>query len=212
MGVKEEIKKSATSEIVKIVIQSALTLILTLVAARLPLVRDRIWPATPKVLLLGLLLGSLLINLALLPYLRRLRKREREYQERVKGLENDVKTLQGQVTPLKTRAGELNSELSEAKIKNRRLEKQLNELSPSSLEEAALKILAYLAKPDKDKYKSAIAASLELHMTTLEYHLGELESRELIRLVKALSRNRPIRTYQLTQKGREFVVRNNLIE
>lgn len=88
MNLKEEIKKSATSEIVRTVIRLALFLALMLGAALIPPIRDRIWPATPKWLLLGLLVISLSVILGLVPYAMHLRRKNRTLQSELENLKS----------------------------------------------------------------------------------------------------------------------------
>jgi hypothetical protein len=71
MDAKEEIKKSAIAETVKTVIQSLLPQIVTLALLVVSPVRDRIWPAIPKWLVMVIATASMSVNLWLLRRLRR---------------------------------------------------------------------------------------------------------------------------------------------
>lgn len=66
MDIKEEIAKSAISETVKTIIQLTMPLVITLVAANIPAIRDRIWPAIPKWLVMAAVVVFLSISLGLL--------------------------------------------------------------------------------------------------------------------------------------------------
>lgn len=71
MSAKEEIKKSAIAETVKILVQLILLQAISLVLVRVPAVRDHIWPAIPKWLIAVIAVSSLSGNFLLFRRLRR---------------------------------------------------------------------------------------------------------------------------------------------
>jgi hypothetical protein len=74
MNAKEAKDGVTALEIARIVVPLLSLPVGTLILALVPQVRDRIWPATPKGLLLALLVVSLSAILGLVPYTLRLRK------------------------------------------------------------------------------------------------------------------------------------------
>jgi hypothetical protein len=99
MSTKEEKEKVATLEIAKIVVPLLSLPVGTLILALVPQVRDDIWPATPKGLLLALLVVILSVILGLVPYALRLR---RKYQTLVAHLTTDLDKATGENRSLKT--------------------------------------------------------------------------------------------------------------
>jgi len=94
MDAKEETKKTILTEPLKLIIQSVLPLIGTLLAARIPLVHDQIWPAIPKWLLMTLLV---VVTPATLILFRRYRKSRRQ----ILNLKTEIDNLEKQIHDLK---------------------------------------------------------------------------------------------------------------
>lgn len=97
MNLKEEIKKSTVATIVGTILAPILLLISTLIAARIPLIRDRIWPATPKWLLMVLLVVFLSISFALFRLLRNSRRTLEALQIKATESEAKIAKLQNQI-------------------------------------------------------------------------------------------------------------------
>src|SRR3954462_2529613 len=75
-------------EILKIVVPLASLPVGTLILALVPEVRSHIWPATPKVLLLVLLVASVSANLCLIPLALRLRRKQKALQSETERLKS----------------------------------------------------------------------------------------------------------------------------
>jgi hypothetical protein len=94
MDAKEEIKKTTITEPLKIAIQSIVAVVVTLLAARIPLVRDQIWPAIPKWLLMVLLV---VLTPAAFVLIHRYRKARRQILD----LRTENESLEKQIHDLK---------------------------------------------------------------------------------------------------------------
>ena len=136
MDTKEEIKKSATSEITKTAVRLLLLLIGTLILASVPLVRDRIWPATPKGLLLALLIVCLSVILGLVPYALRLKRKLKQSESNRHALADILDRKSGVVS-------NSYSKVTEANIEIDALKKQIP--SHENLDSVEIRILQLLA-------------------------------------------------------------------
>lgn len=132
-------------------------------------------------------------------------------------LKEKITTLEAKTASAETENAILKDDLREAKIEiqnlkdeNKRLKDEIDTLTqPTDLDETLVKILIYLGQPNRDNYAQSIAAALEVNPTRLAYYLGELEKQKYLSSVRPM-RTRPT-SYKLTQKGREFLVTNDLI-
>jgi len=93
MDAKEETKKTIITEPLKIIIQSVLPLIGTFLVARIPLVRDQIWPAIPKWLLMALLVVAASATLLLFRRYRKSRCQALNLQTEIENLEKQIHDL-----------------------------------------------------------------------------------------------------------------------
>lgn len=196
MKIKEEIKKTAVTEPIKIVLQWLSPLIGTLILAAIPQVRDRIWPATPKLLLLVLLVISLSVILWLLPSLSRLRKH-------IRHAELDAEDARSQTPKLQERVSELNSDLEKLKIEHRALQNEYKDLSYQlEFDETIDKILLILS--EGSAYPATVANKLEFHRTRAEYFLTELEKHKYVKQAGTSA-------YTLTQMGKGYLIKKGLV-
>jgi hypothetical protein len=207
MEIKSEIKKSAVSETVKTIIQWALLPLLTWGVSYVPQIRDQVWPATPKFLLLGILLISLSANLWLFSSLLKSRKRLERERTVSAGMNSNLETLSRQTKSTQDLNDSLEGEITVLRGENERINKELSQHT-FDVDETANKILAYLNQPHRDPYLQTMAPSLEIHETRLTYYLRELEERKYISSAKPRP-GRP-RTYSLAQKGRSYLIKQGL--
>jgi hypothetical protein len=121
MDIKEAKDKSTALEIIKIVAPWLSLPIGTLILALVPQVRDRIWPATPKGLLLALLIVSLSAILGLVPWAIGLRRK-------LKVSVLDRQALSAEVANRTRNAGAREAEFRKALGENTSLYNRVNEL------------------------------------------------------------------------------------
>ncbi len=82
--------------------------------------------------------------------------------------------------------------------------------SASELKSMDVQILRYFLKISGQKATAEqVAASLKANVVEVEFCLGRLEENDYLRFL--LLMNTPM-TYELAQKGREYLVENNLLE
>lgn len=182
MEAKEAKEKATALETLKIVAPWLSLPIGTLILALVPVVRNRIWPATPKELLLGLLVISLSANLALIPSALRFRKRRLELKD--------------------LRASQEQKQIQ-------RLEEQVKELTQVNLDETDAKLLLTLANIDLRRPTAAILSPLVgIHTQEAQYRLDRLLS---IHYLKRHPASGATTAYLLDHKGREYLVKNKQI-
>ncbi len=172
MSVKEEIKKSAVSELTKKLIQWLLPLLSTLFLGLIPQVRDHIWPAIPKWLLLVLTVIFLSATLALLQFLSKSRRKLTEVQSAYE-------------------------EISKPE-----------EFEP---DEKDKEIMQYLFQSNVDRVLSVIKSQLNFeHTEELKLHLNTMIKHGHVHTRYNYRQGRRFLEYWLTDKGRDYVVRNLL--
>jgi DNA-binding MarR family transcriptional regulator len=130
------------------------------------------------------------------------------YYRRMKQVQRTLGEAEKQMDSLKVRAGELGSQLQDAEHDNRLLKNKLQEHT-FNLDATAVKTLSYLAQAQHETYLQFIASHLQLHPTRVRYYLEELIKQDYIYTARPRA-SRPI-VYLLTQKGREFLLKNDLI-
>ena len=132
MSAKEEKGKVTALEIAKIVVPLLSLPVGTLILALVPQVRDHIWPATPKGLLLALLVLTLSIILGLVPYALRLRRKYQSLSTSHDYWKSTAEARELAASKAQTESGslyaQLNTDFGEATAENRNLKAQLDNL------------------------------------------------------------------------------------
>lgn len=123
-------------------------------------------------------------------------------------LQEKIRTLESKYAALETENAILKDDLRDSNLANANLTKEIGKLTDSfDPDETAKKILSLVAQDAT--YKQELELSLKLHPTRIEYYLHQLIERRYI-VSKRSMRTRPT-SYHLTQKGREYVLRNDLL-
>jgi hypothetical protein len=130
---KEAKDKVTPLEILKIVAPWLSLPIGTLILALVPEVRNHIWPATPKGLLLALLIVSLSVILGLVPYALRLRRKHQTLSTALDYWKPTAEARETAASKAQTEHGilnaHLNAQLVEANAKIQSLERQIEDLT-----------------------------------------------------------------------------------
>ncbi len=121
--------ESKALEIIKIIAPWFSLPIGTLILALVPEVRQQIWPALPKGLLLVLLVISLSTILALFPYLVRLRRRAKLNATSVEFWEKTANTREVEMSKQQTAIGTLGNQLADKNEIIRGLETEVAQLT-----------------------------------------------------------------------------------
>ena len=94
---------------------------------------------------------------------------------------------------------------------NRELTKRLQGIAGvETLDEIEENILVLLSSTNQELTVQMIASSLQLNLTRVEYYLEKMYDTELV-LSNDWTDDRPSE-YYLAQKGREYLVKNDLLE
>jgi hypothetical protein len=124
-------------------------------------------------------------------------------------LKEKIADLEAKNAALETEIAILKDDLRQAQAENKRLKDQIQSLTHSDLDEPLLIILTFLAKREGDVVTdSDLASALKMNTTRARYYAGQLEEKSY---VSAEHHSGVISLYTLTQKGREYAVKNNLI-
>jgi predicted RNase H-like nuclease (RuvC/YqgF family) len=201
----EKLKEKIVDHIVKVV----LTLVTFLCLIVWQAVPSETWAQLGAVIpkrVLAALIGLLVIALATLTaYIFSLHKGRKPLQGRITSLQREVSDLkEKQIPKMQERTAELASQLQEAEIQKRRLQKENDELSYSlTFDETIDKMLLMLT--EGHQYPISIAKKLELHKARAEYFLIELEKRHYVKSTSSSS------MYIIDQRGREYLVKKGLV-
>ena len=126
-------------------------------------------------------------------------------QEKNRKLEAEKADLQAEVASLK-------DDLRKAKSEMVNLTDEIKKLTHKpDLHETEIKILAYLADSDTLHLHDSMAMNLNLGETRLEYFLEILIERKYISWIGSSTIEGVANKYVLTQEGREYLIKNNLI-
>jgi regulator of replication initiation timing len=105
----------------------------------------------------------------------------------------------------------LKDDLRKAKAEIVKLKEEISRLTHTeTLEENEVKILVWLADPNRHHIAEAMAPGLQIHPTRLAYYLEALENKGYLYESKVYIGGSPT-LYYIDQKGREFLIKNNLI-
>lgn len=130
----------------------------------------------------------------------------REIQSMIGGIQSEHAALHEQRIALMTENAELKQKIAE--LQQEMLDLKNPTLTPDkSLPEEAQKILLLLTKY-KGIAADQVAHNVSIDLTRAEYWLGELSEKKLV--YASYSIMAPT-TYSIGQKGREFLISNNLI-
>jgi DNA-binding MarR family transcriptional regulator len=125
-------------------------------------------------------------------------------REKVLNLESENASLQTEVASLK-------DDLRQAKAEVVKLKNEIDRLTHTdNLHETEIKILAYLADENTINFNDSMLLGLRLDQTRLDYFLERLRKQEYISYIGGSSVGEAV-SYFLTQKGREYLIKNNLI-
>jgi chromosome segregation ATPase len=139
-----------------------------------------------------------------IPHAAHLQDRVREFEAKHAALETENAILKDEKRALNLKIQEL-----EAEVVN--LKDEIHELTHTDdLHETEIKILVYLADENTLNFTDSMLINLQLDKTRLSYFLEILRNREYISYFGGSFIGEPIR-YYLNQKGREYLITNNLI-
>lgn len=125
-------------------------------------------------------------------------------------LKEKITTMEYENASLKTEIAILKDEKRELEAQNKRLKDEIDRLTHTfNLEEEEIKILAHVGKSNESFDIAGIAYAVELNSVKAKYFVEELRNKEFVSPA-ASRRGQPAR-YRLAQKGREYIIKNNLI-
>jgi hypothetical protein len=106
----------------------------------------------------------------------------------------------------------LKDDLREAKTEITKLKEQVEKFThiDSELSALEIKLLQFLPLPHIPNDVEGLAGYLTEEVTRIQYHLGRLEDKNYVISAKAVILGMRF-PYALTQKGREYLVKNNLL-
>lgn len=133
-------------------------------------------------------------------------------------LKEKIAALEAKHASVETELAIKKDDLREAQAENKKLQAEVVKLKDEinrlaqepDLHETEIKILVRLADPRGANYEESIAADLRLHPTRLDYYLQSLSEKDYIYSVSIMLADEPTE-YHLDQKGREFLIKHNLI-
>ena len=125
-------------------------------------------------------------------------------------LKEKLGTLEAKYGALETENSILKDDLRQAKAEIVKLKEEINRLTHTDdLEEKEKAILALYATRDRYMTAEEIAHHLQLNPVRADYYLTKLVGGEYIRSPPPIVAGPT--NYYITQKGREFLIKNNLI-
>lgn len=126
-------------------------------------------------------------------------------------LRDKVLNLEAQKAALETEIAILKDDLREAQAENKRLKQEIESLTHTDdLQEIEVKLLIRLASERRENYAQLLKTDLQLNQTRLDYLLQALTEKKYIYFYGLYMSSDP-GEYHLTQKGREYLIKNNLI-
>ncbi|MDT5062145.1 MAG: hypothetical protein QOH63_2604 [Acidobacteriota bacterium] len=124
-------------------------------------------------------------------------------------LKEKITTFEQEIAALKDENATLKDDNRKFQAENKKLKEEIQSLTHTDdFHETEIKILAYLASEDTINFKDSMLIGLKLNQTRLDYFLHLLSEKEYIYYDGTYISEGE---YQLTQKGREFLFKNNLI-
>lgn len=124
-------------------------------------------------------------------------------------LRTKISDAESRYAALETENAILKDDLRDAKAKIDQLEKQIEKLTHRDLAENEVKLLGAIAKPDRDPYAEALAQELQMHPQRVERSLSKLLESNYVE--RRTDRLRYPAYYRLTDKGRDYLIDNDLI-
>lgn len=106
----------------------------------------------------------------------------------------------------------LKDDIREAKAEIAELKQQIEELEHKDpkLEDTQCKLLQLLSVRTNPDHVEGLSSLLDEEDTVIQFHLGQLEKESYVISTQAFVAGQRIQ-YSLTQKGREYLVRNGLV-
>ena len=130
-------------------------------------------------------------------------------KEKMATIEEKYKELETKCSDLETENGDLKKQLSDAKTKINALEQQIVNLTQiDDLDEIQKQVLRCLANFSDSLEVEFIAQETQIHKVRIENSLDKLKSSKYVVLERNHSGDL---CYQLTPKGREYCIENNLL-
>jgi len=125
-------------------------------------------------------------------------------------LKEKLSTLETEIVSLKTENAILKDDLRELKRENQILKDEINRATHSfDLDDTMKHILLILAQQDDALSKNSLADLLQIHTTRTEYYLHLLQKQKYVHGFHFYTGRQS--EYRLSQKGRQFVIENNLL-
>lgn len=124
-------------------------------------------------------------------------------------LREKISEAEAKQAALETENAILKDDNRKLTLERQQLQDEINRLTHSAdLDEIKIQTLAALAQHGQSLYKSDLQARLQLQRTHIDYHVQELIDQGYLKMYNP--RPGRMRTYGLTQKGRDYVIKNNL--
>jgi hypothetical protein len=127
-------------------------------------------------------------------------------------LKEKIASIEAKYAAADTENAILKDDLRKANAEIAKMKEQIDQLThkDSELHAIEIKILQYLGAPNYEHHASALSDYVGEKLTRVEYHLGNLERDGYITHATSFVAGAPT-TYFLTQKGREYLVKNDLL-
>lgn len=116
--------------------------------------------------------------------------------------------LKAKLEKLESEYEQQRADLAKVREENERLKAELAKFQQQGLDEIEIKIITLLAQTGNRVPVQAIAGRLQLHPVRTEHYLNKLVEADYVYV--ALSMMGPS-TYSLSDKGMEYVVKNNIV-
>jgi DNA-binding MarR family transcriptional regulator len=126
-------------------------------------------------------------------------------------LREKIATFESENAALQTEVAILKDDKRKLEAENKRLKDEIKSFTHTDdLHETEIKILVHLANLDGSDDEENIVASLKLGQTRTDYFLQSLWDKDYIRRSAVLMSGQEV-IYYLEQKGREYLIKNDLI-
>lgn len=125
-------------------------------------------------------------------------------------LREKVLNLESENAALQTENAILKGEIRKSQAENKRLTEEINRLTLKvELEETEIKILVHAGKSTDSFDVERVASTLQLKPVEVKYFVEELRKKGFVAPASFI-RGQPPR-FRLDQKGREYIIKNDLI-
>ena len=127
-------------------------------------------------------------------------------------LKEKIADIEAKYAAADTENAILKDDLRKANAEITKLKKQVEELThkDSELHAIEIKILQLLGAPNYDRDARALSGYIGQQLTRVEYHIGNLERDGYLKGSASIMAGIPTK-YYLTHKGREYLVKNDLL-